>query len=116
MRQHFAVGLDGVLLRPVATGPDMFGPAVPGATQWVRRMIKRGHQMTIFTRREQVGMIQMALVNRGFPPLPVITVMMESFTCIIDACAPGFSPEMLQPEYDSIWEEFQPWWKKKAKV
>jgi len=116
-KQHFAIELDGVLFEPLKKKSErLFGEPIPGARSWVIRMLKNGHQITIFTTRERVGFIQLALVNRGFPPVPVINMKMDCFTCIIDSKMIGFSPDLFDPIHDVEFEDFSPWHTKSVKA
>ncbi len=115
--QYFAAEIDGVFLESDGwKGETVFGKPVPGAIDWVRRMLRRGHKICVFTTREEVSLVQTALVNRGFPSLPVFCVKRAEFTVYIDARTPGFSPEMFEPRFDKMWEGFEPWYQKNTKA
>jgi hypothetical protein len=106
---HFAVDLDGTLIQYDGwKGEDHFGDPMEGAIDFVNAMLEKKHVVTVFTTRTAQDKVQQALIDRGFPELPVTNIKSPKFSVFIDDRAYRFNGP---PQ----WAEMKDWdWSKKA--
>jgi hypothetical protein len=114
---HFAVDLNGTLVGyDKYRGDDHVGQALPGAVKWVNAMLAQGHKVTVFTTRTNFQEIQDALVQRGFPRLPVTNIKKTEFTMFIDDRAIRFTGPKTWTDLffadQEMWDKVRkPWWR-----
>jgi hypothetical protein len=119
---HIAIDLDGVLLDYNGYVPGQYGEPLKGSLEFVMKMLKRGHQVTVFTARRGHSRVKKHLMRHGFPELPVTSVKSGKFTVFLDDRAIAIpepttfaTPENIDAMVEKI-ENFDPWWKKKGSV
>lgn len=106
---HFAIDLDGTLLKYDGwKGEDHFGDPMEGAVEFVNAMLEKNYKVTVFTTRTAQSKVQQALIERGFPELPVTNIKSPKFSVFIDDRAYRFNGP---PQ----WVEMKDWdWPKKV--
>lgn len=115
-KHHFAIDLDGTLLAYCGwKGEDHFGDPLPGAVEWVKAALADGHEVTVFTTRTNQERVHAALVERGFPSLPVTNVKRPEFSIMIDDRALTFSgPGLWTIPPQDFGRGRWPWWKEES--
>ena len=92
-----AVDFDGVLHAYTSgwTGPEPLDGPVPGAVQFIQRLLAAGYDVEVFSARiadepDAVGHIERWLARHGFPPLTVSCTKGAHYIAFIDDRAVPF--------------------------
>lgn len=115
MRKSLAIDLDGTLLQYDGNYEQYkYGEPMPGALEFVKKLIERGHTVTVFTVRQSHQQISDYLVSKGFPRLKVTSTKF-GFDMLLDDRAinlpnPSFYLN-IDEAVDKI-ENFRTWWDK----
>lgn len=115
MGKHIAIDFDGTIVNydgNYRTG--VYDEPLPGALDFVKKLIAKGHRVTVFTARSNAKKVSDYLVEKGFPRLHV-TCEKSGFDMFIDDRAVPFRGPSFYDNVDeaiSAVENFKPWWAK----
>ena len=113
LKEHYAVDLDGTLLEYDGWhDQDHYGKPFPGAIEWIEARLKEGHEVTIFTARENHAQVKEYLLSQGFPELNVTNIKSPKFSIIIDDRAVRFDNPKIWSYTKDHFPLTLPWWKR----